>query len=77
MTTTDLLGQIKNNLAAGIMHSLHYLITQVVGHDEKVQKDIRASKIIVERAIPENIEELVIASSLGAGQTARCRLLLP
>jgi hypothetical protein len=54
-------GQIKNNLAAKVMISLCYhMDTEIVGRDVNAGKDIEASKIIFDKIINENVEDIVI-----------------
>lgn len=54
-------GQIKNNLAAKVNVSLRYhMDTLTVGWDDAAHKEIRASEIIFDEVIMENVEDIVI-----------------
>jgi RecA-family ATPase len=55
------LGQIKNNLAPKVMRSVEYHIEgQIVGHDNEAQRDIEGSRIVIDRVIEENVEDIVL-----------------
>jgi hypothetical protein len=60
--TEFVFGQIKNNLAAKVMISLRYhMDTEIVGYDDKLGKDIRASKLFIHaRPIAQNVEDIVL-----------------
>jgi hypothetical protein len=60
--TEFMFGQIKNNLAAKVMISLRYhMDTEIVGHDDEADKDIRASKLFIDkRPVDQNVEDIVL-----------------
>jgi hypothetical protein len=54
-------GQIKNNLAATVPVSISYhMETVTVGWDDDLDKEIRASQLVIGNTIKENIEDIVL-----------------
>jgi hypothetical protein len=61
----QLVTQIKTNLAAKIMISHRYhMETVIVGYDAEVQKDIKASKLMIHGLITQNVEDIVIEQEI-------------
>jgi hypothetical protein len=54
-------GQVKNNLAATITSSVKYhMETEIVGHDDKRNKDIRTSRLVTGEVLGRSIEDIVM-----------------
>jgi hypothetical protein len=74
-------GQIKNNLAATAPHSIQYhMETEVVGVDQTLHKDIKASRLVIDKVIHENIEDIVLEQekrkTKTASQSGKCEAWL-
>ena len=74
-------GQIRNNLAATAQHSIqHHMKTEIVGRDKALDKDIRASRLVIDQTIHENTEDIVLEQekrkTKTASQSSKCETWL-